>query len=306
MKVGFIGLGGMGKFIALRITQADFDLTVCDLREAPVRELVAAGAKAAASPGEAAKGADITIASLPNEAATEAVAFAEDGVLAAAAPGSIFVEASTISPGLIHRIVDRAGPGGIDVIDAPVSGSTQQRLDGTLTIMAGGAEDVIARAMPVFEAYGERIIHVGPSGTGATIKIVNNMTMATNMVSALEAMVLGVKAGLDLDKIREVISVSSGGSRVFDTMMQKIQTESYRPEQGTVARQALHTVRKDVSLAIDLASEMNVPLVASATAAQTWTAAAARGLGEMEIHALLSVLEELSGVKVQPDEFAED
>ncbi len=306
MKVGFIGLGGMGKYIALCIQRAGFDLTVCDLRPTPVAALVAAGAKAADNPGAAAAGADIILASLPNEAATEAVAFGEDGVLAAAAPGSIFVETSTISPALVHRIVEAAGAKGIDVVDAPVSGGTRQRMEGTLTIMAGGPEDVVERARPVFTAYGKRIIHVGPSGAGATIKIVNNMTMATNMVSALEAMVLGVKAGLELDKIREVISVSSGGSAVFNMMMEKIQTESYRPEQGTVAKQALHTVRKDVSLALDLAADRDVPLLASAAAAQAWIAAGAKGLGAMEIHALLSVLEEISGVRVQPDEFSED
>ena len=306
MKVGFIGLGGMGKYIALNIARAGFDLTVCDLREDPVRELEGHGATSAATPREAAEGADIILASLPNEAATEVVAFAETGVLAGAGHGAIYVETSTISPGLVRRIAEKAAKSGITVIDAPVSGGVRQREEGTLSIMAGGEADAVAKAMPVFQAYGENIFHVGGVGAGATIKIVNNMTMATNMVSALEAMVLGVKAGLALDTIRDVISVSSGGSAVFDTMMQKIQSQSFRPEQGTIAKQSLRTVRKDSSLAMDLASELNVPLLASAAAAQAWIAAEARGLGGIEIHALLSVLEELSGVQVQPDEFADD
>lgn len=306
MNVGFIGLGGMGKYIALNILKAGFPLTVCDLRDDPVQELVTLGATAAATPKEAASSAEIILSSLPNDAASDAVALGETGVLSGAKRGSIYIDTSTITPSLIRHIGEQAKTRGVDVIDAPVSGNVRQREAGNLTVMAGGDTAAVARAMPVFEAFGNNIFHVGAIGSGATIKIVNNMTMATNMVSALEAMILGVKAGLTLDKIREVISVSSGGSAVFDMMIDNIQNRGFRPEPGTVSKQALRTVRKDSALALDLARELNVPLFAGAAAAQAWVSAEAKGLGDMEIHALIKVLEETAGVAVQPPEFRDD
>ena len=300
MKVGFIGLGGMGKYIALNIVDAGFDLTITDLREKPVHELVERGAHSASTPREVASVCDVVFASLPTNEVSEQVALGPDGVLAGAKKGDIYVDTSTISPGLIRKIGKEAEKVGVDVIDAPVSGGIEQRKAGTLSIMLGGNEDSVAKIRPILESYGTNIFHMGELGSGATIKLVNNFTMAINMVSALEALVLGVKAGLSVDKLKEVISVSSGHSFVFDMMVEGVQNRAIEPEPGNTALMALRTVRKDITFAMDLARDLKVPVFVGTAAAQAWTSAEAQGLEDMENHALIKVLEEMSGVRVRP------
>jgi len=221
-------------------------------------------------------------------------------VLAGAKKGDIYVDTSTISPGLIRKIGKEAEKVGVDVIDAPVSGGIEQRKAGTLSIMLGGNEDSVAKIRPILESYGTNIFHMGELGSGATIKLVNNFTMAINMVSALEALVLGVKAGLSVDKLKEVISVSSGHSFVFDMMVEGVQNRAIEPEPGSTALMALRTVRKDITFAMDLARDLKVPVFVGTAAAQAWTSAEAQGLEDMENHALIKVLEEMSGVRVRP------
>ena len=232
MNVGMIGLGGMGKSIAECILNAGFELTVADLREKPVQELVNLGARAAGSPREVASAADIVVASLPSNEASEEVALGADGVLAGAKSGDIYIDTSTISPRVITSIAERFARKGAEAMDAPVSGSMAQRKEGTLTVMVGGEPSTVARAMPVLEAFGGHIVHVGGVGAGAATKLINNLTMASNMVATMEALVLGVKSGLDLEKLRDVISASSGGSRVFDMMVENVLTRSSEPRPG--------------------------------------------------------------------------
>ena len=300
MNVGMIGLGGMGKSIAECILNAGFELTVADLREKPVQELVNLGARAAGSPREVASAADIVVASLPSNEASEEVALGADGVLAGAKSGDIYIDTSTISPRVITSIAERFARKGAEAMDAPVSGGMAQRKEGTLTVMVGGEPSTVARAMPVLEAFGGHIIRVGGVGAGAATKLINNLTMASNMVATMEALVLGVKSGLDLEKLRDVISASSGGSRVFDMMVENVLTRSSEPPAGSGALMGMATIIKDTKLASDLAKELSVPLFHGTTTAQAWAAGEARGWAEKEHWALMEYFEELAGVRVRP------
>ncbi len=300
MKVGFIGLGGMGKPVAGNIIDAGFEVTINDLRDAPVNELVQRGATRADNAREVAAASDIVLVSLASNQASEEVALGPDGALAGAKPGDIYIDTSTISPKLIRDIAEKAQRMGVEVLDAPVSGSIAQREEGSLTVMVGGEAETLARARPVLETFGSQIFHVGPIGAGATIKLVNNLTVASNNIAAMEALVLGVKAGLTVDILREVISVSSGASRAFDSMVEQVTTQSAVPQEGNVSRQGLHTLIKDVTLASELARDVSVPLLAGSTTTQAYLAGEARGWAGNEHWALMELFEELAQVRVRP------
>ena len=300
MNVGMIGLGGMGRPLAECILRAGFPLTVTDLREAPVRDLVDLGARAAGTPREVASAADIVLASLPSNEASEQVARGEDGVLAGAKSGDIYIDTSTISPGVITSIAREFSHKGVDAMDAPVSGGMLQRKEGTLTVMVGGEASTVARAMPVIETFGGKIIHVGGVGAGAAVKLVNNLTMASNLVAAMEALVLGVKAGIDVETLRSVVSASSGSSRIFDILVEMVLTRSSEPAPGSIASTGMATIIKDTKLAVDLADELSVPLFHGSATAQAWLAGEARGLAEREFWGLMEHFEALAGVRVRP------
>ena len=298
MKVGMIGLGGMGKPVAECVTRAGFELTVTDLRKSQVDALVDAGATAAATPAEVAAASDLVLASLPSNQASLDVALGVDGVLAGAKQGDIYIDSSTIGPEIIRQVADAADQKGVSVLDAPVSGGIAQRNQGTLTVMVGGDPEAVERARPVLETFGGTIFHVGPLGAGATIKLINNLTMAANAVATMEALVLGVKAGLAPETIRDVVCASSGSSRMFDNLVDLILNQPARPAPGEGPRQGLHTVSKDVRLASDLAKSLSVPLILGSAATQAWIAGDAKGLAHHEIWALIEVFEELAGVEL--------
>ena len=302
MKIGMIGLGGMGKPIAECIRRQDFPLTVTDLRQEPVDDLVRAGASAASSPAEVASQADIVIASLPSNAASEEVALGPDGVLAGARQGDIYIDTSTISPDLIRRIAETAARKGVAVLDAPVSGSQEQRRNGDLTVMVGGDSAIVDRARPVLGAFGSNVIHVGGLGAGATIKLINNLIVACNAAAAAEGLLLGIKAGLDPAIISRVVSISTGGSRIFGNIVNRALDTPSEPPAGSVAGQGLHTMAKDVRLASSLAASHGFPMIMGSAATQAWLAAEAKGLSHHEIWSLTRVFEDLTGVRLpKPD-----
>ena len=300
MKVGFIGLGGIGKPMAMNVAKAGFDLTVTDLRAPPVAELVALGAHPAASPREVAAAADVTFASLPSNAASEEVAFGADGVLAGAETGDIYVELSTISPEVVHRIAAAASEKGVGVLDAPVSGGIKQRNEGTLSIMVGGDADTLGRARPALEAFGKRIFHAGGSGAGATVKLINNLLAGINMIATMEAVTFGKKAGLEIETLKEIVSASSGNSGLFAGLVDSIMTRTAEPAPDQIATQGLHTIGKDVQLAADLARNTGVPLPLGSSAVQMFIAGLARGWEHHEYWAIMQLFEELAGVQVRP------
>ena len=299
MKVGFIGLGGIGKPMAINIAKSRFELTVTDLREQPLQELQHYGARVAHSAREVAAASDIVLASLPSNEASEQVALGPDGVLAGAKSGDIYIDLSTISPHVVRTIARKATERGVDVLDAPVSGGLRQRREGLLSVMVGGDAATLARARPVLETFGDKIFHVGETGAGATMKLVNNLLNGINMVAAMEALVLGVKAGLSVEKMKEVISASSGGSRAFDGTVDSIK-RSPEPPAGETANMGLRTLGKDVRLAAGLADELDVPLPIGSTALQLFVAGFGHGWADKENWVVMELIEQMSGVRVRP------
>ena len=302
MKVGFIGLGGIGKPMAINIAKSGFDLTVTDLREQPLNELAHYGARVAASAKEVSEISDLVLASLPSDLVSEEVALGSNGVLAGAKSGDIYVELSTISPGLVHTIAKKASEKGVAVLDAPVSGGLDQRLDGTLSIMVGGEANTLSKAMPVFKTFGDKIFHAGGSGAGASVKLVNNMLAGINMVATMEALVLGVKAGLSVETLKEVIGASSGANKVFEGLVDKIYLHSAEPSHGQTANQGLHTIGKDVRLANEMAQNLSVPLLLGSAALQPFLAGLANDWAHKEYWVIMELFEQMSGVRVRPPE----
>ena len=301
MKAGFIGLGGIGKPMAMNVARAGFELTVTDLRTEAVQELVAIGAHSVATPREVAAASDIIFASLPSNAASEAVALGPDGVLAGATSGDIYVELSTISPDVVHRIYDAARDKGVSMLDAPVSGGIKQRNDGELSIMVGGDAETLERARPALAAFGKRIFHAGDSGSGATVKLINNLLAGINMVATMEAGTFGAKTGLEVETLKEIVRASSGNSGLFAGLVDSIMTSAPQPAPGQVASQGLHTIGKDVQLAADLARSAGVPLPLGSSAVQMFDAGLALGRAALESCAIMKLFEELAGVQVRPE-----
>ena len=302
MKIGFIGLGGIGKPMAINIAKSGFDLTVTDLREQPLNELAHYGARVAASAKEVSEISDLVLASLPSDLVSEEVALGSNGVLAGAKSGDIYVELSTISPGLVHTIAKKASDKCVAVLDAPVSGGLDQRLDGTLSIMVGGEAKTLSKAMPVFKTFGDKIFHAGGSGAGASVKLVNNMLAGINMVATMEALVLGGKAGLSVETLKEVIGASSGANKVFEGLVDKIYLHSAEPSHGQTANQGLHTIGKDVRLANEMAQNLSVPLLLGSAALQPFLAGLANDWAHKEYWVIMELFEQMSGVRVRPPE----
>ena len=223
--------------------------------------------------------------------------------MAGTEPGDIYIELSTISPEVVQRIGSAARDVGVDVIDAPVSGGIAQREAGTLSVMAGGESAPLERARPVLQAFGERSFHTGGPGTGATVKLINNMLAGINMIATMEAMSLGAKSGLTVDTLREVIRASSGNSGLFAGLVENIMTVDPQPQPGELASQGLHTIGKDVQLAVELAQAKGVPLVLGSPAAQVFTSGLARGWAEQEYWSIMQIFEEMSALQVRPIQY---
>jgi len=300
MKIGFIGLGGIGKPMAINIARSGFELTVTDLRQQPLRDLEQYGAQAVGTPREVTELSDIILASLPSNEASLEVSIGVDGVIPSAKSGDIYIELSTISPEIIHTIVEKASSKNVNVLDAPVSGGVEQREEGTLSIMAGGDANILSQAMPVLKTFGDKVFHTGPNGTGASIKLVNNMLAGINMVATMEALALGVKAGLSVQTIREVIGASSGNNKIFEGLVDKITTINPDPPKGQTANQGLHTIGKDVRLANEMAQNLSVPLSLGSSALQPFLAGFAKGWADKEYWVITEFFEQLSDVNIRP------
>jgi 3-hydroxyisobutyrate dehydrogenase len=292
VSVGFIGLGLMGKPMAHNVLKAGFPLTVHNRSQAAVDELVAAGARRAGSPREVAAVVDLVCTCLPGPADVEQVYLGENGVLAGARSGTILVDLSTIDPATHQKIATRATAQGLGYLDAPVSGGTGGARDGTLTIMVGGEAATLEQATPVLGAMGQRIYHLGPTGAGAVVKLVNQLMNATATLGVLEGLVLGTKFGLDPAMIYEVVSNSSGASRALGSAP-AIFKGDFAP--GFM----IDLMHKDVSLGVELGKQLKVRTLAAGLAQQVLQEAQAAGLGRQGTTAEILPLERNAGVEVR-------
>ena len=294
-KIGFIGLGIMGRPMARNLLKAGFELVFHARRTEVVAGMEAAGGKAAPSSKAVAETADIVITIVTADAQVREVILGPDGVLAGSRPGSLIVDMSTISPLTIREIAGEAAGRQVAVIDAPVSGGDTGAEAGTLTIIAGGQPEDVERCRPLFEAMGkqESIFHVGPLGAGQTVKLVNQVIGGVNMAMIAEGLCLGVKAGVDPEIMRQVISVSSGNSGLFEARVADfILANRFQP--GFM----LDLMKKDVGLAVDLGKELDLPMPIGAAAYQMYAMASALGAGEEDFSAVCRAAQHASGVQI--------
>jgi 3-hydroxyisobutyrate dehydrogenase len=291
-KVGFIGLGNMGGPMALNLVKHGFSLVVHDIDPAKVERLTARGAVKADSAEAVAAAVERTICIVETTAQVESVIAGERGIIRSAKPGHIVVCMSTIDPFVAQRLGGELAARGIAMLDAPVSGGTERAATGELSIIAGGAAETFAACEDVFRAMGKNLFHVGTLGQGLAMKLVNNMLVQVNTVAVAEALVLGVKAGLDPQTIYDVVRVSTGTSYAFEGRAPKMLKRDFSPG-GTV-----DISFKDQELETAFAKQLGVPLFLANVSQQVYQMARAAGLNKEDGSAIVKVLERLAGVTV--------
>jgi len=284
-RVGFIGLGIMGKPMARHLLDAGFPLTVHSRSPAPVDELVEAGASRAASPAEVAAASDVVVTMLPDTPDVELVLLGPDGVASGAAAGSLVVDMSSVDPIPTRSFAERLAGQGVDMLDAPVSGGEKGAIDAALSIMVGGSREAFERATPLFAAVGKNIVHVGPSGAGQIAKACNQLVVAATIEAVAEALVLAERAGVDAAKVREALLGGFAGSKILEVHGQRMLDRAFDP--GFRAR--LH--RKDARIVLDTAKEVGAPVPSFEAVAGQLDELVASGGGELDHSALFTLLD---------------
>ena len=298
MQVGFIGIGVMGRPMTLNLLKAGHSVTIFARHpEKPeVQEVLQAGAKQAPSARAVAMASNIVITMVPNSPQVEEVVAGPQGILEGARKGLIIVDMSTIAPTVSRALAEKAAAQGVHFLDAPVSGGSQGAVNGTLTIMVGGEQEIVEQARPVLEAMGkkENIFYVGPVGSGEIVKLVNNVLCGAIAAAIAESFVLGVKAGADVDTMAKIISVSTGGSwQLANQFPLRAFNGSFQPGFMT------DLLYKDLGLALDLAKEYHTPDEMLALTRKLYEKAREAGYGRNDYTSLLKVLEQQAGVEVR-------
>ena len=296
MKIGFIGIGAMGKPMAANLLKAGHELYVFDVVAAAVAEMAAQGAKECRSPKELAQAVDVVITMLPNSKIVETTLIGENGLLAGGRPGQVIVDMSSVAAGSTRQMAKVAGEKGIGYVDAPVSGGVVGATAGTLTIMAGGEPEAFKVVEPVLQCMGKKIHHVGGVGAGDAMKVVNNLLLGANMAAVAEALVLGVKSGLDPQVMLKIIKGSSGNSYALEA-----KTANFILKNQFAAGFAVDLQYKDLELATETAKNLGMPLPMGNLAQQIFEMARAKGFGREDISAVVKIWEELAGVEVRGD-----
>lgn len=282
MKVGFIGLGVMGRPMALHLAAAGHELHVWARRPDSAAGLPAI---VCATPAELGRQCAVVFTVVTSSADVESVALGRDGLIEGMAAGSVLVDCSTIAPDVARRIAGQLAAKAIDMLDAPVSGGVQGAIDATLAIMAGGEAAVLEKVRPLLDCLGRRIVHVGPNGAGQVAKACNQMIMVAAIQAVAEAMRLAGAAGVDCGKVRQALAGGSAGSRVLEVMGERMVRRDFAA--GIEAR--LH--HKDYGLLLQAARESGVPLPLTAVVGQQLNALMAQGWGRDDTASLLRVLE---------------
>ncbi len=295
-RIGFIGLGLMGKPMARNLMKAGFALTIYARHPEKVQDVVAAGATLVASSRAVGEASDVVITMLPNSPEVEEVVLGPAGVLEGARPGMILIDMSTIAPEASRALARRCAERGVTFLDAPVSGGSNGAEAGTLAIMVGGDQQAFEQCRPIFEAMGsrEKIFYVGPSGSGEVVKVANNLLCGVIAAATAEALVLGVKAGVETEMLAKIIGVSSGASTQLSAVFPiRVFNGSFEPGFMT---DLLH---KDLGLALELAAQHGVPLELTALTRELYERARAAGYGRADYTAFIKLLEEQAGVRVR-------
>ena len=292
-RVGFIGMGIMGRPMVRNLMKAGFEVTVTSRTRARVDEMVKEGARAAETGAEVASRTEMIVVMVPDSPDVEAVATGPGGVLEGAKAGAIIADMSTISPAVTRSLSARAAKAGVAWLDAPVSGGELGAINGTLTIMVGGDQAAFDRALPVFQAMGKRVTLIGPSGHGQLAKLCNQILVAINLLGASEALVFAAKAGLDLDKVHSSLSGGAANSWAFENLGRKMINRDLKPAFKVKLQQ------KDLRLVDEAAREICAPIMGTDLVQQLLRVLEGRGRGEDGTQALVTVLEELAGTTVR-------
>ena len=288
-RVGFIGLGIMGKPMAKNLMEAGYELVLYNRTRQKAGELAKeSGAGVAESPKEVAESSDVIITMLPGPPQVEEVVAGEEGVLEGIKEGSLLVDMSTSSPVLARKLARIARERGVGMLDAPVSGGDVGAIEGTLSIMVGGDEEDFERAKPLFEVMGKTVTHVGPSGTGQVVKAANQVVVALTIEAVSEALVLGSAGGVSPEKVLDVLSGGLAGNKVMEVKREKFLKHAFEPG-GKVE---FH--RKDLGIALAAGREYGVVLPVSAIVDQMLLAMKKKGRGGWDHSALLTFIEDLA------------
>jgi len=286
--IGFIGLGIMGRPMALNVLKAGFALIVYDLVPPAVAVLQTAGADVADSPQALTAACDIVLLCLPDSPDVQAAMTGEQGVFAGVRPGQIIVDMSTISPVVARTLAETATRLGVTLLDAPVSGGEIGARDGALSIMVGGDAAALAQVMPVLQAMGKRILHMGEAGAGQVTKACNQAVIAVTMLGVAEALVMAAKAGVDPAQVRQALLGGAAASRVLELHGERFLDHNFTPG----FRTRLHA--KDLNIALEASRIYGAPLPATALVQQFFTALLARGGADQDHTLLVTLLEELA------------
>jgi 3-hydroxyisobutyrate dehydrogenase-like beta-hydroxyacid dehydrogenase len=295
MRIGFIGLGTMGRHMAANLQKGGHDLAVHDVRREATRPHEAAGARWADTPRAAAAGMEIVFTSLPGPAEVEAVALGADGLLAGMSPGTVFVDLSTNAPALVRRLHATFAERGVEMLDAPVSGGPRGAQSRRLALWVGGDEAVYRRCKPALDAIGDHPYHVGPIGAGSVAKLVHNCAGYVVQTALAEVFTLGVKAGVDPLALWKAVRQGAGGRRrTFDGLVDQFLPGTFEPPAFT-----LRLAHKDVTLATALGREQRVPMRLASIVLEELTEALNRGWGERDSRVAMLLQEERAGVEIR-------
>lgn len=293
MNVGFIGIGIMGKPMSRNLLKEGFALTVADVNEAAVRELVQEGAKSASSPMEVARESDVIITMLPNNAIVRNVILGDNGIVHGAKPGAIVVDMSSVSPIVSKEVAAALRERGLHLLDAPVSGGEPKAIDGTLAIMVGGEEEIYKKAEPVLAAMGKDITLVGGNGCGSIAKLANQIIVNVNIAAMSEAFVLAAKSGIDVEKMYQAIRGGLAGSTVLDAKAPMVLERNFQPG-GRI-----DINMKDLTNVMEAAEKENVPLPLTSHVLEVFQALEREGKQGLDHSGIIQYYESLTGVKVE-------
>ena len=278
----------MGLPMSKNLLKSGYAVTVFNRSRAAMDELLAVGAQLANSPSEVAQQSDVVLTCLPDSPDVEAVVLGENGVLSGSRPGMLYVDHSTIAPATSRKLYEALKLSGVAALDAPVSGGDIGAQQGTLSIMVGGDEAAFGRSLPILQAMGKNIIHIGDAGAGQVTKACNQIVVAMTVQAVAEALTLAKKSGVDPAKVREALLGGFAQSRVLEVHGQRMLDRTFQPG----FKLNLH--RKDMNIVLQTGKELNLPLLGTAQVTELMNAAIAQGKGELDNSALITLYELLS------------
>ena len=292
-KLGFIGLGIMGRPMCRNLINAGYPLTVWNRSQPGIDEVVSYGAAGAGSPKEVAEKSDVVITMVVDSPDVQQVVLEADGVIEGASPGMMLIDMTTMSPKVTREMSAELAKKGVMMLDAPVSGGDTGAKAGTLSIMVGGPEEAFKECLPILEVLGKNIIHIGPSGSGQTVKLCNQIACVLNILAVCESLTLAAKSDVDLEKMHKAVSAGAAGSWMMTNLAPKILERDFEP--GFMVKHQ----QKDLRLVMEAAQDLGISLPGASLVHQLFHSVEADGNAEKGTQALVSALEKLANVEVK-------